>query len=187
MAYDKEDIDNTNVDEDDDFEVEFYPDPSVFGNDNMRILHEEQFIKFVELRVHGIRSDVAFAQSFPNYAFGQEYRAAFERVAYLESTDWYTAEFDRRLKAKKSHEFWPVNVAINRLLQRIEDPSEKGSTRVAAIKELNVLCGITIVDEDGRTRSGSSLADFYAAFDAMKNGPSSPADVPGEPGKGFFD
>lgn len=171
--------------DEDDFEVAFYPDPSVFGDDNMRVLHEEQYDKFVELRVHGIRSDVAFAKAFPQYAFGNEFRAAMERVAYLESTDWFMSEFDRRLKAKKSTDLWPVNVAINRLLQRIEDPSEKGSTRVQAIKELNVLCGITIIDEDGRTRSGG-LADFYNAISAMKNGPSAPSTVD-EQTKGFFD
>jgi hypothetical protein len=84
-----------------------------------------------------------------------------ERVTYLEGTDWYIEEFEKRLAAKTAHELWPANTAINRLLQRIEDPAEKGAVRVMAIKELNVLTGVTVIDEKGNTRAGRSLEDFY--------------------------
>jgi hypothetical protein len=93
-------------------------------------------------------------------------RNAQERVIYLEGTDWYITEFEKRLAAKTAQELWSANTAINRLLQRIEDPAEKGTVQVMAIKELNVLTGITVEDENGRTRQGGTLADFYKAVGA---------------------
>ncbi|GAB3629272.1 hypothetical protein PTE30175_05205 [Pandoraea terrae] len=147
----------------DDDAVRYYEDPSVFESDAMRTLHQEQFDKFVEFRIRGISSNVAFAKAFPRYSRPGDLRNAMERVTYLESTDWYIDEFEKRLAAKTAQELWPVNTAINRLLQRVEDPAEKGSTRVLAIKELNVLTGIT-VEEGGQTKAGRSLEDFYTQF-----------------------
>ncbi|XAO36781.1 hypothetical protein WP1_142 [Pseudomonas phage WP1] len=49
------------------------------------------------------------------------------------------------------------------LLQVVRDPTVKDSSRLPAIKELNVLAEITFVDEPGRTRVGRGLAGFYAS------------------------
>ncbi|WP_217478297.1 hypothetical protein, partial [Staphylococcus aureus] len=60
-------------------------------------------------------------------------------------------------------DLWNPKTALHELLQMVRDPTVKDSSRLSAIKELNVLAEITFVDESGKTRVGRGLADFYAS------------------------
>ncbi|WVW37794.1 hypothetical protein Gekk315_00082 [Aeromonas phage Gekk3-15] len=76
---------------------------------------------------------------------------------------------------------WNAKTSMWRLITVIEDPYTKCSTKMAAIKELNVLSGVTFIDSKGNTRAGS-LADFYAAQkDADAKAKQGPADGAPEP------
>jgi hypothetical protein len=145
-----------------DDEYDLFESPEMFDRDSMRLLYRRQFLRFVDLKVLGIRGDVAFKQCFPRYAQMHDRMAARERLAYLEASDWFADVFAERLAAAKTHTLWNANKSVNRLLAIAEDPDASHTSKGAAIRELNVLVGITVVDEFGKTKQGRSLADFYA-------------------------
>lgn len=144
---------------------DFYEYPSAFESEDMRSLHEDQFNRFVDLRVRGIDRDTAFARTFPRYARPRDGVRAQERAMYLESTEWYQREFDDRLKKAKPSDLWNPNVSMNHLLAIIKSPAEKGSTKVAAARELNILAEITFVDAQGNTRAGGVSNELAAMLE----------------------
>ena len=149
---------------------EFYEYPSVFESEDMRDLHEEQYNRFVDMRIRGIDRDTAFSRVFPRYARPRDGVRAQERAMYLESTEWFQSTFDERLKKAKLSDLWNANVSMNRLLEVIKSPNEKGSTKVAAMREANILAEITFVDENGQTRAGSVSTELAAMLDARYPG-----------------
>jgi hypothetical protein len=99
----------------------------------------------------------------------------------LAETDAYVIERKAELaKQFKVEEHWNPVAAVLGLLRMANDRYEKGINRLNAMRELNVICGITIVDGDGRVRSGSSLTDFYQNVQEVEqSAPALPG--PGEP------
>jgi len=82
-------------------------------------------------------------------------------------TDAYViALFSERISALNVRDLWSDKLAVLNLRRMASDMSAKGSDRLAAMKELNVLMGITEVDDAGRTVKRRGLADFYAESDA---------------------
>ncbi|WP_118185717.1 hypothetical protein [Paraburkholderia phosphatilytica] len=73
-------------------------------------------------------------------------------VRFAESDEYVIARKKVVLEAMNPSTEWSANTAIMHLLRLVENPLEKGSTKLNAIKELNVLLGITTVDAEGRTR-----------------------------------
>lgn len=119
----------------------------------------KQVDEYVNLRVHGTGTLKAMRR-----VFGEEYYDSniSARVHALESTDYFKLKFAEVLGAVKIDELWNEKLAVHKMLSIVNDDLEKGSTRLKAIQELNILIGIVIVDENGKTRKGSSMADFYA-------------------------
>jgi hypothetical protein len=77
-------------------------------------------------------------------------------------TDPYVIQLMKeRLESMKVLELWNEHVAILKLARLADDTNAKDSTRFMAMKELNVLCGITQVDEAGRTRKVPTMEDMY--------------------------
>lgn len=146
------------ADEDDDF----FADPEMFDRDSMRAIYPRQFNKYIDLRVMGIRSDIAFTYCFPKYSQPHDKMVARQRIAFLEASNWFIDTFNAQLAAAKVEVMWNPNKAVNRFLSVLEDPDSKDSARIAAAKELNVLAGITTIDDAGRTRKARTLEDFYA-------------------------
>jgi hypothetical protein len=96
------------------------------------------------------------------------YQAALRvGVAAENASRWVCiAEDDKYVIAKRAllmgqfrpHKAWTPAEATLSLLRIANDELEKGTTRVAAMKELNVLMGyVTLPDDPGKTRSAGTL------------------------------
>lgn len=85
-------------------------------------------------------------------------------------SDPYVIERKRAaLKALDAKTAWSAETAVVHLLRLVENPYEKGTVKLRAIDRLNVLLGITIIDEKGNTRRGGLTLD-----DLLKMTPSAP-------------
>lgn len=119
----------------------------------------EAFRAYVELKIQGYASGHCLRS-----VFGLEYLADglhHERIYALERNPEYKRLFNHELKNVKPSTLWSPQVSINELLQLIRSPFVKDAARLAAIKELNVMYNIVVVDEKGNTKAGRSLDDFY--------------------------
>lgn len=132
--------------------------------------------RYIELRVHGYPSHQAFLR-----VFGADYwegpQQGYQRLEAMEGTSYYQDQFKKLLKSIQVSELWDVKKAINALLETYRNPMERGSTRLNAQKELNIMCGIVVIDENGKTRAGKSLDDFYAQVLQSKKAESTKANV----------
>ena len=117
---------------------------------------------YVELRVLGHSQRDAFIRVFGEDNLEGEIQQQHKRLAAIERTPWFLKAFDDQLNSIDVKKLWSPKKSAHHLLTLVHDIFAKDSVRLNAIKELNVLAGITIVDESGKTRAGRSLADFYA-------------------------
>ncbi len=132
--------------------------PSMFGDRAFAELNTEQFDAYVEYRVRGYHSHVAFRR-----VFGEEYmdNTSHIRIELTEHNAYVRAKFKERLAAIKVEELWDTKTSLNELLSMARNPFAKDSTRLNAMKELNIMVGIVVVDENGKTKAGRNLSDFY--------------------------
>ena len=133
--------------------------PAMFGDREFAELNKDKFDEYTEYRVHGIHCTVAFRR-----VFGEEYMDSVShiRVELTEHNPYFREQFLRRLKAIKVEELWDAKSSLNELLGMAQNPFAKDSTRLNAMRELNIMVGIVIVDENGKTKAGRNLEDFYA-------------------------
>lgn len=93
---------------------------------------------------------------------GVSYKDAAEWVRCAETDRYVQDQFRARLSEVRSATFWSAELAAVRLKQIVDDPNVKDATRLNALRELNVLRGVTFVDDKGNTRAnGHTLDDFY--------------------------
>lgn len=137
------------------------PAPKQMATETWCNNNKESVDEYIRQRVHGMQPLKALRR-----VFGEEYydSNSSTRVHSLESTEYYKENFAAQLKAVQIDELWNEKLSVHKMLVIVNDDLEKGSTRLRAIQELNILIGITIVDENGKTRKGSSMADFYATM-----------------------
>jgi hypothetical protein len=135
--------------------------PWLFGDEDFTILYKEKINMYVEYRVRGFHSQIALGRAFGSENAASGDSSTNERVFHLESNPYYMDRFERRLKEIHMDELWSAKTSVHEMLSILRSPYTKDSTQLAAAKELNVVFGITIVDENGKTRAGRSLADFY--------------------------
>lgn len=118
--------------------------------------------KYIALRVQGYDSHSAFLR-----VFGAEHwpdsQQGHARLVAIESTDYFNTHFDKALESIDVSKMWNPKRALNELLCVVRGPYVKDATKLNAIKELNIMVGIVIVDEHGKTKAGRSLDDFYTA------------------------
>lgn len=139
---------------------EYLMEPYEFANETFALNNKAIFDEYIEQRVHGVSSHVAF-----RIAFGEEFvkdNNTTARIYSVEKNPYYKTHFKSRLQGTKVDDLWNPKIAVNHLLSVAVDKFEKGSTRLAAMKELNILANIVIIDENGKTKAGRTLADFYA-------------------------
>ena len=131
---------------------------SHFGDEDFAVENKKYFDAYVEYRVRGYHPHVAFRR-----VFGEDYMDSNSpmRIEMAEHNPYFRSNFKRRLSEVKIEELWETKTSVHELLSMVRNPFAKDTTRLGAMKELNVLVGITVVDESGRTRAGRSLADFY--------------------------
>lgn len=135
------------------------PAPAQMATETWLNNNVQEVDEYIEQRVRGFQPIRTMRK-----VFGEEYYDSkiSTRVNMLESTDYFKKKFEERLKSISMDTLWNDKLSVHKMLLIVNDDLEKGSTRLRAIQELNVLIGITIVDENGKTRKGSSMADFYA-------------------------
>lgn len=128
------------------------------------------FTAYVDLKIQGYASGHCLRQVFGNAYVSDGQHG--ERIYAMERNPEYQRIFKFRLTNVKASDLWSPQVSINELLQMVRSPFVKDAARLAAIKELNVMYNITVMDDKGNTKPGRSLDDFYAKE-------SVPASVPG--------
>ncbi|CAN7313546.1 hypothetical protein [Paraburkholderia terricola] len=81
------------------------------------------------------------------------------------------AEDDKYVIAKRAllmgalhpRKAWSVAESVMTLVRIAKNESEKATARIAAAKELNVMCGyVELPDDEAKRKEGRSLDDFYA-------------------------
>lgn len=132
------------------------------------------FDDYIDLRIQGYDPREAFMR-----VFGSDYypspEMGYKRTSDIEASDYYRTTFNEKLRAANPDDLWNVKTSIHEMLSIVRSFMVKDSVRLNAIKELNVLCAITIVDEKGNTKAGRSLADFYASEAAKTDTPATPS------------
>lgn len=136
-------------------------EPWMFSDEQFVKLNWPLYQRYVKYKVEGWSEVKAFG-----YAFKLPFdTTTIQRITHLESTDAYREEFQRQMDAMDPNKMWNRNISVHNLVRLINDPEGRDSTKLAAIKELNVMFAITIVDENGKTRAGASLEDFYKGME----------------------
>ena len=135
-------------------------DPYEFGTDEFVKQNRECFDEYISLKIRGQTPNAAFRM-----AFGHEFAYDNEtsiRIYAVERSLYFRENFDKRLQAATIGELWNPKIAVHALLSIVRDYTAKDSARLRAMQELNILTNIVIVDENGKTKAGRNLADFYA-------------------------
>jgi len=135
-------------------------------------MNRPYFDRYVDMRVRGYSAHQAFLRVFGPDNWPDQMRG-YARLEAIESTDYYQERFELILKAIPFDELWNVKISINQLLCTVRSQLAKDSTRLNAAKELNILCGIVVVDENGKTKAGRTLEDFYKR-ESVKPAPALP-------------
>jgi hypothetical protein len=137
-----------------------------FDNTVIAHYHREALDRYLKLKAIGQSSRAALSG-----AFGFEYASVMNQQYYIdliESSDAYTSALPKYVATLKHHAVWSPEISARTLAAIATDQSLKSSDRIAAAKELNVIFNITVVDENGKTKAGRSLADFYSDVRAMQ-------------------
>ena len=117
---------------------------------NVGMLH-----KYVDLRLLGHPPFMA--------ALGAEVpeHIADEYSRLAEVNDTYIELFTQQLALLNEECGWTRKMAILRLQETVNDPYAKRADKTNAIKELNMLTGVTAIDDKGRTVI-PTLKDFFS-------------------------
>ena len=139
--------------------------------------YQHLVIDYARCRLEGIEAERAFQR-----AFGTDYQDQYlaRRVEALEHSDVYRSIYGALLAERELADIFDVKKAIMQWMQIIGSSTARDTSKVAAIKELQVLYGLTVIDANGNTRAGKSLADFYR--EQVKPLTGEPGDLHPEPG-----
>lgn len=137
-----------------------FHEPGIFGTVEFAKAHYPEFLEYITYRLHGYAPYVAFRR-----VFGQDELATngHIKVEEIEHNPYVRIKLAQLVKATNVSTLWDSKIAVNELLNMARNPFFKENVRLGAIKELNVLTGVTVVDEKGLTRRGMSLQDYYQA------------------------
>ncbi len=131
-----------------------------FENAVIAHYHKDALKRYIYLRAIGKTSVAALTG-----AFGTEYSAAMNPFAYIdliETSDTYLTGIANAVAEMKDEQLWSPETAARVLYSIATDETAKRGERIAAAKELNVMYGITIVDDKGNTRAGvMSVEDLF--------------------------
>ncbi|PLZ01961.1 hypothetical protein CY652_13100 [Burkholderia sp. WAC0059] len=142
-------------------------DPDTFRNEVIAHYHNDALLRYVNLRADGHTSIAALVG-----AFGSDYAMTMHPFIYInliETSDAYKRTLVAAVAAKKDNPLWDAETSARVLFSIATDETAKRAERIAAAKELNVLFGITIIDDKGNTRRGGLTVE-----DLLKITPSAP-------------
>ncbi len=131
-----------------------------FRNDRIEANHAVAVQRYIVLRVIGHKAIAALTS-----AFGASYASSIHThtiIDLIETSDYYMRGFARGAaeRDKMDSPLWNAMAAARVLISIATDETAKRVERIAAAKELNVLYGITIIDEKGNTRRGLTLDEL---------------------------
>jgi len=150
-----------------------YSDGSDLLEECPALVHE-----YVRLRVMNVPGPVALGRAFGHLQV-LDGRAG-QRVAILEASRTFGMLFERAIYGDGLHDGtgWTERLAAWSLREIAADTGERGPARVSAMKELNIMHAITLVDDAGNTRSGRSLEEFYRLEGKPKGHKENPHSLP---------
>lgn len=138
----------------------FTYDPSFVASDEFSEGWPELIDRYIECRIDGLSREESIMDALDMIKQGARLHNCKELALAAEASPRYKQTFKARLKAVKPETMWDINRAVSELLKLVLNENVRDTTRLSAIRELNVIFGITVV-EDGLTKAGMSLADFY--------------------------
>lgn len=141
------------------YDLSKMPDPRHWRTESFAKMHKKLFQKYAVARVEGYSRFVSLRMVFGEDFVGpssMQYCYAIEANAYFK---WC---YQRVIDHIELTKVWNPKVAVVALKQIVMDENNKEATRLAAIKELNVLSEITFVDDKGNTRAVRGIDSFYA-------------------------
>ncbi|QDH49595.1 hypothetical protein KYLE_1 [Pantoea phage Kyle] len=133
--------------------------PEDFEDYNFALNNKEHFDKYIDMIIKGYDETTALRVVFGEEACSDG--GFWARIYAIRRNRYYNQQYQLALQNIKLEELWNPRLAITMLLL-IARSSEKHSARINAIKELNIMTGITVMDEAGNTKQGRSMEDFYA-------------------------
>jgi hypothetical protein len=126
-----------------------------FATEDFAITNREAFDAFVDYLVDGVHQQIAFVR-----LFGEDQQSHVKCELMLHNP-YVQREVKRKKTEAKPEEQWTIMDSIVHWKSFVKNPYFKDSTRVAALKELQVIMGITEIDDQGRTRKVPTLNDLY--------------------------
>jgi hypothetical protein len=151
--------------------------PKDFADEAYAKEYAQSFDRYAELRVFGKTKDMALIEAFELIKYSVDLGNLHQLAYACEVNPYVQRKFNELLEGKDPKtEMWSEKKAINRLLQLIEDPGVRDTTRLNAINALNVLCGYVSLDDGLARRVGHTLADFaiLSAADRRRSPPATP-------------
>lgn len=132
-------------------------EPDEFEQPSIAAKYKDAFDEYIRLRIEGYLPAHCLT-----YAF---YRSPGDTtishcIPHIERSAYVRQGIKARLTDMQLEQLWNRNVSIWEMLQIVRDPFARDSTRLNAIRELNVVAGITAIDPNGKTVPG--LDHFYA-------------------------
>ncbi|KAA0179028.1 hypothetical protein FX016_21770 [Cupriavidus gilardii] len=138
-------------------------------------LNQDFVSRYASLRVRGYHAETAFRRVFGIENCDSNMR---EKIDVLESSDVYERKFHAAAKTIPVSEIINPRLALIELMTVYRNPHFRDSTRLRALNDAMIVAGITTVDENGKTKAGATLDDFYKA-EGLRTPP--PPPVYGEP------
>jgi len=133
-----------------------------FATDEFIANNQYFYDKYIDYRIQGFSSQMAFCRAFGASYLPSSAHEMFHRFEQMESTSYYVKTFEEKLKAIPVDKLWSDKLSVHELLSLARSGVSKCSTRLAAVKELNVFVGITVENESGRSKAVKTLDDFYS-------------------------
>lgn len=140
------------------------PTPEDFEQRRFAENNKQLFDEYIELVVRGVDHQSALRLTFGEAVAIDQFTWA--RIFALQRNPYYKTQFKRRLDSIEMNELWNPKLAVHNLVKLALDPGAKETARLNAMKELNLIIGITVVDENGTTKLGRNMDDFYTQLQA---------------------
>lgn len=132
--------------------------PAQFRSERFAQLNLEAVSEYADYRAMAWTPEKAFLR-----VFGTDYAdiLLMARIEALEHNIVYRKLFASKFGQMELDKMWDAKMAAYELLLLVNNPFTKDSTKHAAIKDLNLLYGIVIVDPNGNQRPGKDWTAFY--------------------------
>lgn len=121
------------------------------------------FDEYIDLLILGNDERAAFALVFGHEMVSDN--LGHLRILCTKRNPYFKSRFKRRLEEMPLSDMWSVKRTVHSLLRLVYDPDCKDSAKLNAIRELNVIYGITMIDEHGNSKLGRSMDDFYGKLE----------------------